>query len=188
VHKYSKFSGTNEFFFSYSKFYDFIAKQNFDTLVEVGVWKGHSVSYLAKTNPGKSIYAVDLFDKSYQFAGKELDAQVPKVYQTYNDTLNSTNTRELIEDIQGYSWECADKFEDSGVDFVFIDADHSYDAVVKDINAWYPKVRAGGILAGHDYYPLMFEGVVKAVNEFTQSNGYELNVERGTVWWITKKG
>lgn len=173
MHKNAKFSW-NGWYFSYSKFYDFIAEQNFDTLVEVGVWKGHSISYLAKTNPGKSIYAVDSFDESYQ--------------EQYNNTLTSTNTRELIEDIQGYSWECADKFEDSGVDFVFIDADHSYDAVVKDINAWYPKVRAGGILAGHDYYPGTFEGVVKAVNEFTQSKGYELNIERGTVWWITKKG
>ena len=180
----------SEQWFNYSNFYDFVSEQNFDVLVEVGVWKGHSVSYLASKNPNKKVYAVDLFDKTYRYAkaGKDLRNQVPYLYDIYNENLKRSNTRDLIEDIQGYSWECADKFEDSSVDFVFIDADHSYDSVVKDINAWYPKVRSGGIFSGHDYLPYDqhdHPGVKKAVDEFCERNKIKVNIQ-DTVWWFYK--
>ena len=47
--------------------------------------------------------------------------------------------------------QAASNFADGSVDFVFIDADHSYEAVKQDIQTWLPKVRHGGVLAGHDY-------------------------------------
>ena len=53
-------------------------------------------------------------------------------------------------------------------DFVFIDADHLYESVKADIEAWYPLVKDGGILCGHDYNPeveMYKHGVIKAVNE-----------------------
>ena len=52
-------------------------------------------------------------------------------------------------------------------DLVFIDANHEYTHVKQDILAWLPKVRPGGILAGHDYAPEipMFSGVKQAVDE-----------------------
>ncbi len=46
---------------------------------------------------------------------------------------------------------CAEIYKDKSIDFVFIDGDHSYDAVIKDIKAWLPKIKTGGILSGHDY-------------------------------------
>ena len=49
------------------------------------------------------------------------------------------------------SEEAAPLFPDSYFDFVYIDGDHSYDAVCKDIELWLPKVRWGGLLGGHDY-------------------------------------
>ena len=60
-----------------------------------------------------------------------------------------------------------DLFEDNSLDFVFIDASHEYEDVKNDILAWLPKVKRGGILAGHDYYVNQdwFSGVKKAVNE-----------------------
>jgi hypothetical protein len=50
---------------------------------------------------------------------------------------------------------------------VFIDADHTYEAVKADIAAWLPKVKPDGILAGHDYkhFPSMNFGVIQAVTE-----------------------
>jgi hypothetical protein len=56
-------------------------------------------------------------------------------------------------------------FDDGGVDFVFIDADHSYEAVKADLAAWLPKVRTGGLIAGHDHSDLYYPGVVRAVRE-----------------------
>lgn len=81
--------------------------------------------------------------------------------------------------------EAAKQFDDGALDLVFIDADHSYAAVRADIDAWMPKVRAGGILAGHDYnnttkYGNYFKGVDRAVEEtFTT-----FNVESDSVWWV----
>ena len=43
------------------------------------------------------------------------------------------------------------QFEDASIDFVYIDARHTYDAVMEDLEAWWPKVRPGGIVAGEDY-------------------------------------
>jgi predicted O-methyltransferase YrrM len=60
--------------------------------------------------------------------------------------------------------EAVKLFEDDSLDAVFIDADHSYEAVKLDIQNWMPKVRKGGILAGHDY-TYSWPGVVRAVDE-----------------------
>lgn len=79
-------------------------------------------------------------------------------------------------------------------DAVFIDADHSYMAVCKDILAWWPVVRRGGILCGHDYgHPRERRrgqpfGVSRAVNEFCDLHGFRLQVGEGLVWWIHKGG
>ena len=69
---------------------------------------------------------------------------------------------------------------------VYIDADHSYEAVKADIDAWMPHVRDGGILAGHDYGGKMFPGVTRAVQQrFADRTlfGWQLNIE-GNIWWV----
>ena len=52
----------------------------------------------------------------------------------------------------GKSWEMAKIFQDKSVRFIFIDAGHSYEAVTKDIMAWYPKIHPEGLLCGHDWF------------------------------------
>ena len=63
---------------------------------------------------------------------------------------------------EGVSWEMADKIPDGTLDFVFIDASHDYDSVIKDLKAWFPKVRLGGLFSGHDVH---WEGVNLALKE-----------------------
>lgn len=175
--------------FDYPEFYDWISKKTFKNFAEVGVWKGHSISYLANKlrNNDCKIYAVDLFEETYRYKDnaeyKHLNDQVPLIKQIYNKNLEVSNTRDLIEDVQGISWEVADKFDNSTFDFVFIDADHTYESVAKDIQAWYPKVKLGGILSGHDYPT--WGGVKKAVDEFVKRNNYKLQTFKGGVWFIT---
>jgi predicted O-methyltransferase YrrM len=67
-----------------------------------------------------------------------------------------------IKVLEGLSWNMAQNVEDNSLDFIFIDADHNYESVVKDIRAWVPKVKAGGMVSGHDTH---FEGVQKALAE-----------------------
>ena len=60
------------------------------------------------------------------------------------------------------SIDAASMYEDNSIDMVFIDADHEYESVMADVAAWYPKIKSGGVLAGHD---LPYEPVQRAVIE-----------------------
>lgn len=64
--------------------------------------------------------------------------------------------------LQGDSVEMATRVKDGTLDFVFIDADHRYAAVLEDMAAWAPKLKPGGTLCGHDIH---LPGVKKAVEE-----------------------
>lgn len=74
--------------------------------------------------------------------------------------FKNDSSRLLI--LKGLSWLMAQEIKDESLDFVFIDADHSFKCVKKDIIAWTPKIRKGGVLCGHD---INLFGVHKAVNE-----------------------
>ena len=81
------------------------------------------------------------------------------------------------------SVEAAERLKDGALDYVFIDACHNYEPVKADIEAWYPKVRSGGIVAGHDF-SVHFEGVKQSVRERFGEDGF--SVARGKVWWMRK--
>lgn len=83
-------------------------------------------------------------------------------------------------------------YVDSGDEFfgfVFIDASHVYEAVAEDIRLWWPLVRRGGVLGGHDYFHRRDKagiwGVSRAVNEFVEREGLKLDLF-GTVWCVKK--
>lgn len=81
-------------------------------------------------------------------------------------------------------------FPDASVDFVFIDADHSYEAVRNDIQAWWGKVRSGGYLCGHDYAVYGDAtgqwGISRAVNEFSAAHGRDVTVGHDGTWRIVR--
>ena len=112
-----------ENWFNYSKFYDMIATKNYKTLVEVGVWKGHSVCYLANKlrNDDVDVYAVDLWDETYKYEDKpDIKAQKPHLYEIFKENVKNANLTNKIKDIKSISWEASSNFEDGSVDFVFI--------------------------------------------------------------------
>jgi len=76
---------------------------------------------------------------------------------------------------------------DGFLDFVFIDADHSYEGCARDIAAWWPKVKAGGFIGGHDYENDGFPkfGVKRAVDEFAAPLGAPELGENFT-WFVRK--
>jgi len=160
-----------DWWFNYQDFYKSVATKNYDILVEVGVWKGHSISFLAneikKTGKESKLYAVDLWDETYKWENNpQLRTQVPYLYEIYNEVKKENKVHDMITDLKGMSWDMAKKFEDGSVDFVFIDADHTYESVVKDIKAWLPKIKKGGMISGHDYNNPC--GVKQAVNELIE--------------------
>lgn len=140
------------------------------TFVEIGCWKGKSTCFLLeeviKDGLPREIYVIDNFEGS-----QNTDTE-KKVYENVNrkklcfeflDNIKSFNTVLTNLFIQD-SAEAASNFAEQSCDVVFIDAGHSYQNVHADILAWLPKVKRGGILAGHDYDE-SWSGVIQAVNE-----------------------
>jgi hypothetical protein len=134
--------------------------------VEIGSWKGKSSAFMAVelANSNKSIefYCIDTWEGSVEHKGID---NIDLLY--YQFILNMKPLEKYYKPIRARSLEAASLFRDNSLDFVFIDASHEYEDVKKDIQTWLPKIKKGGVLAGHDYYLGYdyFPGVKKAVNE-----------------------
>jgi predicted O-methyltransferase YrrM len=176
--------------FDYPNFYMWLASQNNISLIaEVGSWKGHSTSFLAKemlkTRNEFKIYAIDIWEKWEQYtifedSQKELLNEVRQSHDIFKKNIELANVQDYVIDIQADSHQGHMQFDDEYFDCVFLDADHKYEVVKKDIDLWYNKVRKGGILAGHDYNQKSC-GVKQAVDErFNNANIV------GQVWYIYK--
>jgi len=83
------------------------------------------------------------------------------------------------------SAEAAPHIPESSLDFVFIDAIHTYEAVKQDIALWASKVRPAGLIAGHDY---RWPGVQKAVLEFQEQSKYQgfFTPPSSDIWFFVK--
>lgn len=140
--------------------------------VEIGSWKGRSASFMGVEihNSNKQI-KFDCIDHWDAIGGIELFKE------------NTKSLSHIITPIFSDSVKGADLYEDGSLDFVFIDAGHLTHEVLADMDAWYPKVKSGGIFAGHDYFPGSWDSVVTAVQEWMGDKNFE--VSEGC--WIYKK-
>ena len=138
---------------------------NGSKIVEVGSWKGKSTAFLAVEiiNSGKDIeiHAVDTWRGSPEHSGDPY-IQNDTLYDLFLSNISPVSS--VIRPVRKASIEAAKDYQDYSVDVVFIDACHEYDCVKEDIAAWYPKVKSGGIISGHDYGDYC-HNVVRAVNE-----------------------
>jgi hypothetical protein len=174
--------------FDFAEFYDFvIAKYDNAVFVEVGVWKGKSIKYLAENAKDKNIqiWGIDSFKGSPKHEGESVigyetdeDMVGGTLYETYLRNISGLN----ISTIKGDSGRSASYFDDNSLEFVFIDADHHYKEVKKDIIKWWPKIKKGGIISGHDYATGIGCGVIEAVDECFPDR----NLMCSSVWWKEK--
>lgn len=105
---------------------------------EIGVFDGEFAEFMSKTWPGK-ILCVDRWDAQ--------DGYPQRGYEAAKQRLHGTK----CEMVKGMSVDVSKTVEDGSLDWIYIDADHSYEGVSSDYAAWYPKVRDGGLISGHDY-------------------------------------
>jgi predicted O-methyltransferase YrrM len=115
--------------------------------IEVGVFKGKFTACLAKRAPNTKIIGLDSWAV---YEGYKDDVE-NSLAQAQKEAIKTTKELPNIELIKGWSDEVVNRFEDESLDFVYIDANHSYEFVVADIAAWSKKVRKGGLVMGHDY-------------------------------------
>lgn len=140
---------------------------------EVGVWKGAFSDAILEAMPNLKLIMVDrwcvtpvgdsYFDGSIKISRMGKNAFEEACQITVNKVAKYPGRYEIIRNDSALA---ARRFADEYFDFVFIDADHSYPGVTRDIEAWFPKVKIGGWLCGHDYdHPEQGE-VKRAVHEF----------------------
>lgn len=162
--------------FDFAKVYDRIAAEMPEggRFVEIGVLQGKSLLYIAKKllPINATAVGVDVFGTKTTWETNNVpDKIVSKAW--VEDMLRAEKVKNF-ELIEADSAEAATRFKDESIDAVFIDGCHNYEWVTKDLENYYPKVKTGGIVAGHDYA----EGsdVQRALDAFCKKYGLSYEV------------
>lgn len=148
-------------FFNFEDVYDGVADRarDGDVMVEVGCFYGRSACYLAsKLRDMKKRVTLLCVDN---WADPEMTWG--STYELFRENAQQLGLLEIIVPICAPSVLAASFVRDD-LDFVYVDAAHDYEHCLADIKAWLPKVKKGGVIAGHDFDPV-FPGVKKAVEE-----------------------
>ncbi len=183
-HFYQKIDG----FFTYEDLYNYVIDKLSDNahVVEVGAYKGRSTAYLATLifNSGKKIKfdVVDTWDGTdgtTRPAWSDYQHNHGDIFNQFKNNL--APVIDIINPIKMLSFDACSNYEDKSLDFVFIDANHSYEGVKKDILGYLPKMKSGSIFAGHDYNPISWPGVVQAVHELFPTDKIKI---MGECWLI----
>lgn len=140
--------------------------KNYKISAEIGVRRGCFSHYLLSNMNPHTHYAIDPWDTAPCEGSSNWDEQQAR-------TRLAIFPNCVI--IKKTSENAAATFLDDSFDFVYIDACHTYEYVKKDIELWWPKIKTGGILAGHDFHEGDWPGIVKAVKEFAESNNLEIH-------------
>ncbi|HTU90884.1 MAG TPA: class I SAM-dependent methyltransferase [Gemmataceae bacterium] len=186
--------------FDFADIYDDLIARARDgaVFVEVGAYLGRSSLYLASRIQwsGKKIrvYVVDRWDgwiyhdcfaRSCFEQEDEKCSESEDVFWHFIRNVRRAGVEDVICPLKMPSEQAASLFEDGSLDFVFLDADHGYEAVRRDLEAWFPKVKRRGVLGGHDYLHPDFPGVRRAADEFFMRQELPVQVH-GTSFLATK--
>jgi len=166
------YENIGEDWFTYGEIYSEMVNkfQNGSHFVEIGSWRGRSAAYMA----------VEIINSGFDIKFDCVDTWEGSVeHKEHNLVKNSTlwddfkknifPVKHVINPIKLKSTIASKNYADNSLDFVFIDAGHSYREVVEDILNWLPKVKINGFIGGHDYLSeenqFCCAGVNNAVNE-----------------------
>lgn len=169
-------------YFDFDDAYQLIVKNcaAAEWIVEIGGYLGKSTCYLGNLIHGSGrqmgVLCVDPWPANYVVKGK-LVAVDP--FDIWRANVKQSGWESFIFPLRTTS-AIAATIVRNGLAAVYIDGDHAYEAVRDDIKAWLPKIKHGGILAGHDY-GAGWPGVQKAVDEIL---GSKINVMRQS--WVCK--
>lgn len=121
-------------------------------MIEIGSYAGESTAMFASS--GKFI-SIDTIDPYYWSGSHEVEMEY------------KVNTRhwDYIKQHKYYSQDIHNKFDNNKYDFVYIDGDHSGETVARDIKQYFPKIKPGGYIGGHDYHKIYWPEVCDAVDK-----------------------
>jgi hypothetical protein len=143
---------------------------------EIGVRKGDFSEVFCKA--GMTMHCIDPWEGYYAINQRRM----AKYYEQAVARLAKYD----VTIIRRSSVEAVTWFEDGQLDFVFIDGDHRFDAVMMDLLLYVPKVRSGGLIMLHDYHGEC-RGVMLAVDAYTRAHRidpwYVLKTLQPSVFW-----
>jgi hypothetical protein len=175
---------------NYGSFYtDIVNKFDNAIFVELGVYLGQSSIYLAskikELNKSIKVYAIDKFIYSDTNGTHGTGNNSGKAFfLKYIENIEKYQVRDYITPITSDTHFAHQYFEDVSIDFLFIDANHSYESVKKDLELWYPKVKYGGVISGHDYNS---KDVKRAVDEYFKYFNQQVGESSDEYVWFIKK-
>lgn len=162
--------------------------------VEVGVAFAENAEVILSTSSLARLYLVDPWNYvpgespvGYADAIKDWEG----CYQYAKAKLAPFGGRAIM--VRTDSVNAAQAFTDESQDFVYIDANHMSPMIDRDLEAWWPKVKNGGIFGGHDYHTVVEDeyrcDVKEAVDAFFKDKGYTIHVttaDKDPSWYVIK--
>jgi predicted O-methyltransferase YrrM len=163
--------------------------------VEIGTWKGYHSAHILEISELSILYSIDPWqhfsDRVYTDADNVSQEEFEVVHDHAVRILEKFGKRSRI--MRMGSLEASRAVADNTLDFIYIDANHSYERCKEDLELWWPKLKKGGLFAGHDYLdgdlPQGKFGVKSAVNEFLKADLQKLFVtpEAWPTWYLIKQ-
>jgi predicted O-methyltransferase YrrM len=148
-----------------------INELNLKVGVELGVSYGAYSDFLLSNSDLEKLYSIDSWSTDYSetlaatFKHWTINhGEVEKAEAISREVLSKHGQRSII--MKGNSFDYASQFEDNSVDFVFFDAGHRFTGFALDMINWWPKIKKGGLIAGHDYWRKHRYEVMDVANAF----------------------
>lgn len=149
---------------------------------EIGVWKGDYSNLIFKKVKPKRFYLIDpwkyfpeynrrWYGGSYARNQEDMDRIYKKVVQRFKKKKSVIIIKEVSE-------QASKKIKNNSLDFIYIDGNHSYQHVKRDLELYFPKVKPGGIIAGDDLIWGIREGlpVLRALTNFIIRNRTKIDI------------
>jgi hypothetical protein len=145
--------------------------------LEIGVWRGEFSEFLYRSVSPKKMYGIDPWafvpvkpDSWYGGFLAKSQEDMDRLYESTKKRLSILPDYTLIRD---YSYNITDYVDPQSIDWVYIDGDHDYTAVSKDLLNSYTLIKPGGIITGDDCIQHPTNPIYKAVQKFLSSISYK---------------
>lgn len=158
---------------------------------EVGVLRASNLIPLVDRCPNiAKIYGIDFYKAYIDNLYYPNSYKVTQELADHNkkialDKIKNCNRPEIITLIEKDANDAVKDFEDSSLDFVYTDRSLDYDTAYEDVINWYPKVKSGKVIAGHDWYSKTVRtAVIDALRNLGQTG--KLKIINEESWWYVK--
>ena len=161
--------------------------------VEVGSAFGGFAQRIVEQWPGECLHLVDPWVKQDPNVYREKtnhEAPFQSWYENAKSILSPYGNR--VQFHRMFSSEGSALFADGSLDFVYLDGNHSFEAVSEDLRLWVPKIKPGGLVSGHDYGNGITDGhycqVKDALDKWAAENSVSFRLTAGgcSSWYFIK--